>query len=233
MSEKKTYQQQTLFAEASLANLTVLPGSEEARKMTVTSGRNIAALLKSSDPVGLLLKMCLESEQLFSTRCYLAWKVLTTISRVPLRGSRSFLVYRLAPSMPRTDGNGCSLWPTMRSNLTGRVCPERVKDKFNNLESVVSRQMWPTPSSSMMTEQDMVQAQYAGSDPKRPKYKDALLPTPKSRDWKGQTQRGIHAQKDALPNMDRGDGRVIGGGLNPQWVEWLMGFPAGWTDLNV
>ena len=22
------------------------------------------------------------------------------------------------------------------------------------------------------------------------------------------------------------------GQLNPEWVEWLMGFPAGWTDLN-
>jgi DNA (cytosine-5)-methyltransferase 1 len=23
-----------------------------------------------------------------------------------------------------------------------------------------------------------------------------------------------------------------GGQLNPQWVEWLMGFPVGHTDLN-
>lgn len=26
---------------------------------------------------------------------------------------------------------------------------------------------------------------------------------------------------------------VIGGKLNPTWVEWLMGFPIGWTDLDV
>lgn len=25
---------------------------------------------------------------------------------------------------------------------------------------------------------------------------------------------------------------IHGGKLNPQWVEWLMGFPVGWTDLN-
>jgi hypothetical protein len=23
-----------------------------------------------------------------------------------------------------------------------------------------------------------------------------------------------------------------GGKLNPTWVEWLMGFPTGWTDLE-
>ena len=23
-----------------------------------------------------------------------------------------------------------------------------------------------------------------------------------------------------------------GGQLNPTWVEWLMGFPTGWTDLE-
>jgi DNA (cytosine-5)-methyltransferase 1 len=23
-----------------------------------------------------------------------------------------------------------------------------------------------------------------------------------------------------------------GGSLNPTWVEWLMGFPLGWTDLE-
>ena len=25
---------------------------------------------------------------------------------------------------------------------------------------------------------------------------------------------------------------VVGGALNPTWVEWLMGFPLGWTDLG-
>ena len=25
---------------------------------------------------------------------------------------------------------------------------------------------------------------------------------------------------------------VVGGQLNPTWVEWLMGFPTGWTDLD-
>jgi hypothetical protein len=27
-------------------------------------------------------------------------------------------------------------------------------------------------------------------------------------------------------------GMAAGGALNPTWVEWLMGFPLGWTDLG-
>ena len=104
-----------------------------------------------------------------------------------------------------------------------------------------------------------------------------MLPTPKERDWKGQTQRGIHAPQDSLCNIvklyptpdtqchknarapenvgtlggknqselqgvvayleGKGTGAPLttaqnNGQLNPNWVEWLMGFPAGWTDLN-
>jgi hypothetical protein len=43
--------------------------------------------------------------------------------------------------------------------------------------------------------------------------------TPNSRDWKG---TGFDGQL----------GTQIGGQLNPTWVEWLMGFPLGWTDLE-
>ena len=28
-------------------------------------------------------------------------------------------------------------------------------------------------------------------------------------------------------NMSQGNG----GKLNPKWVEWLMGFPVGWTEI--
>lgn len=58
------------------------------------------------------------------------------------------------------------------------------------------------------------------------------LATPKARDWKGQSQRGIHAPGDALPNTDRGDGKPIGGKLNPAWSEYLMGWPLNWTSTE-
>jgi hypothetical protein len=46
-----------------------------------------------------------------------------------------------------------------------------------------------------------------------------MWPTPRARDHKG---KGF---PDQLPN-------AVGGQLNPTWVEWLMGFPLGHTDLE-
>jgi DNA (cytosine-5)-methyltransferase 1 len=49
------------------------------------------------------------------------------------------------------------------------------------------------------------------------------FPTPLSRDWKGET--GKNWGTNTLPDK-------VGGHLNPNWVEWLMGWPIGWTDLK-
>jgi hypothetical protein len=39
-----------------------------------------------------------------------------------------------------------------------------------------------------------------------------------------------------FPNLEtvmaHTDQATIGGKLNPTWVEWLMGWPLGWTDLK-
>lgn len=39
--------------------------------------------------------------------------------------------------------------------------------------------------------------------------------------------------KDAVTDRGKGNlGELVGGKLNPQWVEWLMGVPIGWTDSS-
>lgn len=89
------------------------------------------------------------------------------------------------------------------------------------------QQNYPTPTNSMMTMGDMVQAQFSGSDPKRPKYKDVKnFPTPTVQDFK---RRGPNSKQQGLSNIaPKGQGQ-----LNPNWVEWLMGWPKGWTDLKL
>lgn len=49
-----------------------------------------------------------------------------------------------------------------------------------------------------------------------------LWPTPCAADWKN---RDTSKQGACLQ-------RQIGGQLNPAWVEWLMGWPIGWTGLG-
>ena len=49
------------------------------------------------------------------------------------------------------------------------------------------------------------------------------LPTPVARDWKcGSLAQ--HKRRRACPLSD-----VVGGKLSPAFVEWMMGFPEGWT----
>jgi DNA (cytosine-5)-methyltransferase 1 len=71
-----------------------------------------------------------------------------------------------------------------------------------------------------------------------------LWPTPSARDWKDNpgawmwnatNPDGTHRNRtDQLPRKVYAvEGTVPNGGqLNPTWVEWLMGFPIGHTDLE-
>lgn len=56
------------------ASLSVTPGSEEARKMTATSGHICSAVLTKSSPLGSLLKMLLESSRWSSKARFLRWE---------------------------------------------------------------------------------------------------------------------------------------------------------------
>ena len=64
---------------------------------------------------------------------------------------------------------------------------------------------------------------------------NAIWPTPRARDYKdGET---IPPSRKLNPELATLGQRVIidgatGGTLNPMWVEWLMGWPLGWTDLK-
>jgi DNA (cytosine-5)-methyltransferase 1 len=66
----------------------------------------------------------------------------------------------------------------------------------------IYQKMWPTPS--------------AGDDRDRG---NLLTPAIKRR-----AQKGKQLNLSMVVSEESGS-------LNPQWVEWLMGFPAGWTDI--
>jgi len=177
-----------------LASHSRWPGSASAQKMTAISGRRWLPLLKSYGLNGSLAKM---SEALLTSRwassaAFLTWKA---------SGIKSpHLLFQLAPSMPRTDEIGSGLLHTPRScsAMAAQNIQNRVDDKFRNLESVVARTMWPTPTAPGKHQVGTIGEWGGSGNPLR---------TPETM-------------------------RLSGGSLNPTWVEWLMGFPTGWTDLE-
>jgi hypothetical protein len=54
-----------------------------------------------------------------------------------------------------------------------------------------------------------------------------MLPTPTARDWRSGKASEATMERNARPLSEH-----VGGSLNPEWVEWLMGFPVGWTALE-
>jgi len=58
-----------------------------------------------------------------------------------------------------------------------------------------------------------------------------MYPTPTASDFKGSGRN--ETMRDRLDYaVEKPDGKRVSGSLNPQWVEWLMGYPVGYTDLN-
>ena len=64
----------------------------------------------------------------------------------------------------------------------------------------------------------------------------AWWPTPRASEWKGTGPLGSksHAYRLERSYLDATVQEVAqtSGALNPTWVEWLMGFPLGWTDCG-
>lgn len=65
-----------------------------------------------------------------------------------------------------------------------------------------------------------------------PTAKAKVWPTPTVNDSKNCTLPPSQIKHDNIPGALLRDGEAPGGQLNPTWVEWLMGWPLGWTDLK-
>ena len=116
-----------------LASLSALPGSGEARRMTVISGRKCCALLGKQDPLGCLAKTLLESSTWNSTLCYLTWKASAT--------PRGRLLFQLAPWTQNTDECESGLWAT--PNVSSSTGAGEHGEGGDNLQTQVK--MWPSP----------------------------------------------------------------------------------------
>jgi hypothetical protein len=120
---------------------------------------------------------------------------------------RAGVCWALTTSERHTSATAFGLsepWPTPRScsAMAATITPESAHaiNRFPNLETIVGRRTWTTPTAHNAKEQDSPT--------------EALRNTP------------------SLCHLARGGDMTQPRHLNPEWVEWLMGWPLGWTDLN-
>ena len=137
-----------------------------------------------------------------------------------------------------TAANDAGLWPTPNVPNGGRSCAH-VTDwrspstAYHNgkkvqvgLEHAVKH--WPTPTASLGTKGGRV-------TPRKSREGGTLIEavsqrayaTPTARDWRSGKASEATMAKNSRPLSEQ-----VGGSLNPTWVEWLMGWPLGWTDLR-
>ena len=163
---EQDYIQLTLFQEDSPASHFPLPGSNEAKRMTVTSGRKCLELLENSNRNGLSERMFLDLfEQHLKT---------------------------YFPNLKKK---------TMKQGLTVA--------KLGMLEGCLEEKellLWPRPTTGAPL------CGGTGNFRQMEKLRDCKIITEEER-----------------KNLVCGSG----GKSNPALMEWLMGFPIGWTDLDV
>ena len=231
--KKQVDGQLTLSQVVSPASHSVLPGSEEARMMTVTSGRKCLESYENCGPLSSLVRMCLESSIWHSTKRLLTWKVKVTKSNVSL--------FQLAVSMPRTKGNESLLWPTPS---TGAALCGGTRN-FKHLQEFAD--------AGIITEEERRNLSQGNGGRTNPEFLEwlmgyeqkftDLIPTPTASDYRGGALNRYWTPQRERERETRGyDGLLRSlievspfgriGYLNPEYEEWLMGYPIGWTELN-
>ena len=139
---------------------------------------------------------------------------------------------------PPTSATGSGLWvpthcatdarPITGGNLyvteTGTVRHMRPDGKSSNRGLAASAAMWPTPT--VCGNYNRKGASATSGDG----LATAVMkfPTPSTLGING----GSHSRAAAV-KRGQAVADVNGGSLNPTWVEWLMGWPIGWTDLKL
>ena len=155
--------------------------------------------------------------------------------------------YRLSMWERRTSGSGGGVWPTIRTTDGDRGGRGDLIQAVRGNENAHYR-LWPAPQAHDARGGSANRVGRFGTEHGGRNLADeVLLPTPRSTSGGGNRSanpgapyRPALAQAVLLPSptASRRTGlqshgvNVVTGQLNPAWVEWLMGFPLGWTVLR-
>jgi hypothetical protein len=252
----------TLLQEDTLANLSASQVEKKVKKIRDTSGQSILELSKSSGRLGLLEKTLVDILNSVSTPYLRTWKVkVTPHARLvfQLRASAPTIkekesgLWQTPTAVGIKERSQEALEKKMKKRLaTGRktVPPGSLTEqiKFSpNKGQLPNWNMWRTPDNMKggsnlpgikkaldeghLRRPSGQQIQIRLQDQvKEERIQPKKWPTPTANeDAAGRPTGKMQKMLGNHPDV-RGTG---GGTLSPMWVEWLMGYPSGWTDLKV
>jgi hypothetical protein len=134
----------------------------------------------------------------------------------------------------RTKGTGYSssgtgrMWMTPQAGQCGMTAKTsgRPLDKSTHLQAqVYVVQNWPTPRANDAEKRGEIANDIRNGLPAAVKH----WPTATARDWKsGKGKKQAERGRKSGATLSE----VLGGTLNADWVECLMNFPIGWTDID-
>lgn len=207
--EENSKEKSTSSAVDSHASHSVSQDEKKERKITATSGRKCFALYSKYSPLGSLVKTLLTSSIWHSPARKLIWKVRATPC--------SHLLFQLVPSERPTDETGFGLLPTVTAVQRSR--PEVVMELVAKKQPLYKRRNKEGHGRQFSITDALL-------------YRALMMPTPTSRDWKGASS-GQKADYSRLTTFLHPSGTDITMSYpNPSFVEAMMGFPRGWTDLR-
>ena len=234
-----------------------LPAGERVRRTAVTSGLTCSVPFTRSGPVGLLVRTLVASSRWYSPARRLTWDVsplcserisLYTVSgrNTSSRPSAVILsvkdipssrcLFRLVPSVPRTEGTVYGLLPTpIASDFKIRGPGSQQK----GLPEIIREMLLPTPTATEIHHWQRVERWKRQGRTSMHETEDGeknpngltdfldfhgLLPTLEHIGRKGKNPR-----QGGLPDSFAQTGRSFQ--LNPLFVAEMMGFPTSWTVL--
>ncbi len=225
------YQSQlTLFAADTRASHFQSLENSAALKMKGISGQRCLDLYKASGRDGSFAKMLLDTFGSVSTRLPHRWKLKAT--------SSGRLLFQLAPLMPHTGGTEFGLLATPNTmdclpprspeSLERQMTTSRKgrKNLANLRDQLVYGVNWlPTPRAT--------RAAKAGEG-FGITLTQALLPTPSTSDAKGASAKRFNGSAHSHGNLREvlRSGPTAGQYPHPEFVEYMMGYPTGHSDLK-
>jgi hypothetical protein len=120
------------------------------------------------------------------------------------------------------------MWPTPRAGNPGSR-PNGKGGKI--LSEEVRKSLWPTPKGSPSgPDFARMNREGSGGDDLATAVARENFPTPSCMDHI--ERKGMRPSRAATGRTTGYLSETVSGQLNPTWVEWLMGWPLGWTDLK-